>query len=61
MVRAGGHLEVAFPDFVETRKIVEVGQEDLRFDDMVERAARRRKRPLQIFQDVVVCSLMSEP
>ena len=49
VVRGGGTLK--YPsNFVEAVEIVEIGEEDLRLDDLVERATCRFERLLEIFQ-----------
>src|SRR2546421_4571375 len=46
------YLEEFLPYFVEAIEIVEVGHEDLRLDHLIEGAARRLERALEIVEDI---------
>ena len=46
------HGEIFLPDLVEGIEVPQVGEEDLRLDDILERAAGRLERRPQVFEDV---------
>ena len=45
-------LEILLPHLIEAVEILEIGEEDLRLENIVERAASRLESRFEVFQDV---------